>query len=966
MKAANGMDAHIVGSLIASYLQQAFQTQNFTFHNQATFTLSSSELEVEGLLPVWGTYVSTTIVFTNATGLDISLIFQFNITQVGGLEGIVKKIAPSQWSNDFNQLVISNALLTAELESSGAAEGLTLSGQINLAADGPYGQVLVDFIKAYENPLALSFLFPISSTKSLTSFKLGFNKNQLHKIGSVGGIHFSICLPGTYTVSSDIWATQVCLQIGSTGITITSNLIVQAGNQNLTFAAQGQFQEGQPITLTGNLESKWVNPFGLNWISFSSGTFTVVLSAQPQITLQGNGFLTFDADSSVSIGLSLGFKGFVFSINGVPVTDLPGLYQAVSGKAAPHMLSSISVQGFAGMTIASFNDGQYQEGLTLIATSVISSSTSELLKAQQQLQPSATAGSTNFVFKIFIPIFTPEDPVVISLTYSSTLPLHTGLQCTSYSIVATIGATQVSLVIGGNFAVQPQGNQQAVTFTMQGTFAIGQSTTLSGQLTSPWNNVFGATWLTITQASATLNLGKISSSDALNIAATGIMKFSTQTDTVNLNFQSGDDFTQFCFSGYVDSVWNVSVVADGVTGSHVPTVGDVNVQDDVKYSLAVCNYAGGVSPNGFTLGTTGTVVNNLARRLAPLSPNQIPILNFDITLYLPCFSSDPGAFKFYLDVQEPLAITPHITFNELTFNLQGGQSGYGSLEIKYQANLNNNPAPIGFDVKGVVTDTGSITLTGFETGVWNDIFGIQGFDLSNVDCEIQFGPTGLSDLGVGFTTVTGTKTITFAGNLAAPDFFDCFIEGSVTAGPGSLILDFSDLALLWNKNVPNHQINMANVPNDMGLQSAFISLAGQSGQFGSYSYEEGFHVKATMLMIDITFAVDVGCQVSGLSPSCDFNVNVNVDKNAIEAELKKFITMTSQQKYHDPNFVVWKLNSCGLSQWATSLLSEGLNPMWQFDFTIFGRDVNLNFRSELQDLEGSFQNFYDKYIKHIF
>ena len=240
--------------------------------------------------------------------------------------------------------------------------------------------------------------------------------------------------------------------------------------------------------------------------------------------------------------------------------------------------------------------------MTLQATSTISSSSSEFLQAQQQLQPSATAGSTEFVFKIFVPIFTPTEPVVISFSYSSTFPLHTGLQCTSYSIVGTFGASSLGINICGDFAVQPKGNNNPVTFSFSGNFDVGQAMTLSGQLTSPWPDVFGAKWLTINQASATLNLGKISSSNALTIDAQGTMTFSKQTDTVTINFQSGDDFTQFCFSGSIDTAWNVSVIADGVTGSHVPTVGDVQVTNNVKYSLAVCNYNGGASPDGFTLG----------------------------------------------------------------------------------------------------------------------------------------------------------------------------------------------------------------------------------------------------------------------------------------------------------------------------------------------------------------------------
>jgi hypothetical protein len=102
------------------------------------------------------------------------------------------------------------------------------------------------------------------------------------------------------------------------------------------------------------------------------------------------------------------------------------------------------------------------------------------------------------------------------------------------------------------------GNPNPVTFTLSGNFDVGSAMTLSGQLTSTWPDVFGAKWLTINSASATLNLGKISSSNALSINAQGTMTFNSQTDSLTINFQSGDDFTQFCFSGSVDVAWNVS------------------------------------------------------------------------------------------------------------------------------------------------------------------------------------------------------------------------------------------------------------------------------------------------------------------------------------------------------------------------------------------------------------------------
>ena len=63
----------------------------------------------------------------------------------------------------------------------------------------------------------------------------------------------------------------------------------------------------------------------------------------------------------------------------------------------------------------------------------------------------------------------------------------------------------------------------------------------------------------------------------------------------------------------------------------------------------------------------------------------------------------------------------------------------------------------------------------------------------------------VSDLGFGFTTIIGSKTIVFAGNAAAPDFLNSFLMGSITGGP---TMGVSDLAVHWNGGVPNHQINL--------------------------------------------------------------------------------------------------------------------------------------------------------------
>ena len=77
-------------------------------------------------------------------------------------------------------------------------------------------------------------------------------------------------------------------------------------------------------------------------------------------------------------------------------------------------------------------------------------------------------------------------------------------------------------------------------------------------------------------------------------------------------------------------------------------------------------------------------------------------------------------------------------------------------------------------MKGAI-GVGDVSLFGEMLGEWNDPFGIQGFDLSNVVGSIKFGATGLSEFGIGFTTKIGHTEVEFAGGVAAPDFADTFL-----------------------------------------------------------------------------------------------------------------------------------------------------------------------------------------------
>ena len=100
IKASNGINSQNVGPMISAYLQAAFQCQNFPFQI-ANFTLAPSHLYINSLTIVWGIPFLVSFTFTNSTGLDLNLKFQANISSFGGLQGIVNKVAPSQWNSRY-------------------------------------------------------------------------------------------------------------------------------------------------------------------------------------------------------------------------------------------------------------------------------------------------------------------------------------------------------------------------------------------------------------------------------------------------------------------------------------------------------------------------------------------------------------------------------------------------------------------------------------------------------------------------------------------------------------------------------------------------------------------------------------------------------------------------------------------------------------------------------------------------
>lgn len=52
-----------------------------------------------------------------------------------------------------------------------------------------------------------------------------------------------------------------------------------------------------------------------------------------------------------------------------------------------------------------------------------------------------------------------------------------------------------------------------------------------------------------------------------------------------------------------------------------------------------------------------------------------------------------------------------------------------------KVNFSKNPE-LEFDVSGTFVADGSVQLSGDMLGTWHDMFGIKGFDISNVDIDV--------------------------------------------------------------------------------------------------------------------------------------------------------------------------------------------------------------------------------------
>jgi hypothetical protein len=90
----------------------------------------------------------------------------------------------------------------------------------------------------------------------------------------------------------------------------------------------------------------------------------------------------------------------------------------------------------------------------------------------------------------------------------------------------------------------------------------------------------------------------------------------------------------------------------------------------------------------------------------------------------------------------------------------------------------------------------------------------------------------------------GTKTVSFDGNIAVPDFEDVFARGAIT-GTDGMAFTMLDVVLEWNRMFPHWKIPTSDVPANWGLRDTSFYFAPKDGTFGGVTYQEGFSFSGT-------------------------------------------------------------------------------------------------------------------------
>jgi len=275
-------------------------------------------------------------------------------------------------------------------------------------------------------------------------------------------------------------------------------------------------------------------------------------------------------------------------------------------------------------------------------------------------------------------------------------------------------------------------------------------------------------------------------------------------------------------------------------------------------------------------------------------------------------------------------------------------------------------------------------------GTWDNLFGIRGFDVSNIVASIAFNPLFcavdlcISGFGIGFDLAMGPENIEFYGYVEVPHLEKIFVEAGISGkNPYNLALSFKSIAIQWNKMIGKKtiQINTNDIPADWGLKNMYFYIAPEAGNFGNKYYDAGFWFSGGFRLIGI----DCNCNVKVANDDFHFAVNMSIDSLAkdinkflhiaIVKNPAEFVSWTDDMKAQlvavnngqmsADSFHIVSIHNVSITGFSMDHFATQNDPVFIMDYSFLGRHT---FKATVPLFHWfkEFENFFDFFLKNLF
>lgn len=615
------------------------------------------------------------------------------------------------------------------------------------------------------------------------------------------------------------------------------------------------------LTLTGTMQGPWLHPFGATWLRLDTVTFTaniqVAQALLSMLSLDSTGQITFG--SYVTSAEVTGQAGDNFHEMVLQATvstqqiQLELVLEQLLGLPAGTdtcLKDLVVTQAYVQLTLSNYPFGAFVRGFNLKGVVAVSEN-SPLATLLAPISDQIPVLSMNLLFQVEVGATSIDDVVLVLNADLIRINSIYSFQSVYINLDARPASSLTVQFNADLYAALPH-NPNAVIFGVTASWdSTTQIVTFTGGLKSPWVNPFGATWLSIGQASVSLvaKAGVPASLQSLEVDGQATFGFSSSpTTAVAFKLLAFNNFEAYTFtSSVVVTAGGLSDVVRAVS----PRAGGL-ASDDMAFQKATVDLCITTDTyqqyfRGLTVNSVVSLQGDTAKLLtAILTPSSV----FDLGLYIPIFD-DPlqGA---YIVLQTPsIPIKPNIAFAGVQLSVQLGTPLTISLATGLTVKFKSNPEPITFVVGGAWHSDGTISIEGGMVGMWEDLFGLKGLDLGDAWVDVDLAPVTpyLVGLGIGGNLTIGAVDISLNGHVDIEDPTEIFFMTDIEQ------LSLLNLALAFNQWDSHFHINTSAIPDLFDIYTAVLKFAPEDGVILidgiQVQFTKGFDLDATANILSL-------------------------------------------------------------------------------------------------------------------